>query len=83
MIKAEVTFFFLSNINFLYDFPCIQGASWISFSLNSTNELPSSFQPEIRQGRVAFYLKPGREELYSIIYLMCLWRALDLAKQKF
>ena len=36
---------------------------------NSTIKLSSSFQPEIRQGRVAFYLKSGREELYSI-YLM-------------
>ena len=36
---------------------------------NSTIELSSSFQPEIRQGRITLYMKSGRGEMYSI-YLM-------------
>ena len=36
---------------------------------NPTIDLPSSFDPEIRQGRAAFYLNSGKEEFYSI-YLM-------------
>ena len=44
---------------------------------NLTIKLFNSFQPEIRLGRVVFYLKSGREELYSVY----LWMALDLAKQ--
>ena len=39
------------------------------FHRDSTTELPSSFQPEIRQERVAFYLKSDREES-NFIYLM-------------
>ena len=63
-------------INFRYDSPFIQGAWWISFpprvipvwmnQSNSTIELTSSAQPEIRQGRVALYMKSGRGEMYSI-----------------
>ena len=39
---------------------------------NSTIELFSSFQPEIRHGRDAFYLQPGRGKFYSVylIYFM-------------
>ena len=36
---------------------------------NSTIELSSSSQPEIRQGRVALYMKSGRGEMHPI-YLM-------------
>ena len=36
---------------------------------NSTNELPSSTKPEIRQGRVVVYMKSSTGEMYSI-YLM-------------
>ena len=36
---------------------------------NPTVPVSSSFQPKIRQGRVAFYLKSHSEELYSI-YIM-------------
>ena len=36
---------------------------------NSTIELLSSSQPDIRQGRVALYMKSGRGDMYSI-YLM-------------
>ena len=36
---------------------------------DSTIELSSSSQPEIRQGRVALYMKSGRGEMHSI-YLM-------------
>ena len=36
---------------------------------NSTLELFSSSQPEIRQGRVALHMKSGSGEMYSI-YLM-------------
>ena len=43
---------------------------------NSAIELSSSSQPEIRQGRVALYMKSGRGEMYSI-YLMY------FVKQKF
>ena len=49
---------------------------------NSTIELSSSSQPEIRPGRVVLDMKSGRGEMYSI-YLMYFWIALDLAKQKF
>ena len=73
MIETEVCLLFY--INFLYDFPFIHSALWISFSpkvipvkmnqSNSTIELSSSFQLEIRLGGDAFYLKSGREELYS------------------
>ena len=78
MIKTEAIFL-LSYINFLCHFSFIQGVSWISFppqvipvwmnQSNSTIELSSSSQPEIRQGRVALYMKSGRGEMYSI-YLM-------------
>ena len=33
---------------------------------NSTIELTGSAQPEIRQGRVALYMKSGRGKMYSI-----------------
>ena len=36
---------------------------------NSTIELFSSYQPEIRPGRIALYMESGRGEMYSI-YLM-------------
>ena len=36
---------------------------------NSTIELSSSSQPEIMQGRVALYMKSGKEEMYSV-YVM-------------
>ena len=66
MIKTEEGHLFPILINFLCDFPFIQGAWWISFPTkvipvwmnqsNSTIELSGSSQPEIRQGRDAFYL---------------------------
>ena len=79
MIKTEASHLFLFYINFLCDFSFIHGAWWISFPPqvmpvwtnlgNSTIELLSSSQPEIRQGRVALYMKSGRGDMYSI-YLM-------------
>ena len=50
---------------------------------HSTIELPCSSQPEIRQGRIALYMKSGKWEMYSIYLLHFVWKTLDLAKQKF
>ena len=75
MIKTEAIFF-VYCINFLCDFPFIQRAWWISFPpeviavwMNQSNwtiELSSSSQPEIRQRRVAFYMKSGKGEMSAV-----------------
>ena len=40
---------------------------------NSTIELSSSSQPEIKQGRAALYMKSGTGEMYCIylMYVLC------------
>ena len=75
MIKTEAIFL-LSYINFLCHFSFIQGVSWISFppqvipvwmnQSNSTIELSSSSQPEIRQGIDVLCMKSERGEMHSI-----------------
>ena len=68
-------------MNFISTYKMILLLVWMNQS-NLTIELSSSSQPEIRQGRVALYMKSGRGEMHPI-YLMYFAIALDSSKQKF